>query len=339
MRLFLLSFLVASTSFASSYPVFENGTSLPLAERPLQSLDVGSTLQRPRESGALHFAGGIYTLEGSLRSLGRRLSESEPYCFVNPSGVGRVVAAERLEERFGCSIDSIEGSEHVEKGQQESSYRTEIKLNCGADFIELVCHKPSNGQAKEMTLGEFEKILFKEFRLGKLNLETPLARTGNTGWTLESPITPEQLLKGQIQFKWNVSEKMKLGEPIVGEEKVYRQYLRNGVVTAVSKDRDAGSVLIAVRDGAEKLQVAPSASDLNGMEITGSSTGYSKTRVTKDFTLRSAYLLATGKKTLQGVETKVSAYWSEPLHSHVTYEGMWKLPGRALIENWAELGR
>jgi hypothetical protein len=62
-----------------------------------------------------------------------------------------------------------------------------------------------------MTLGEFEKILFKEFRLGKLNLETPLARTGNTGWTLESPITPEQLLKGQIQFKWNVSEKMKLG--------------------------------------------------------------------------------------------------------------------------------
>jgi hypothetical protein len=339
MRLALLSLLLVSTGFAASYPVFENGTSVPLAERPLQSLDVGSTFQRPRESGALHFAGGVYTLEGSLRSLGRQLNELEPHCFVNPGGVGHVAAAEPLEDRFGCSIDSIEGSEHAEKGQQQSSYRTEIKLICGADSVEITCSKPSNGQAKEMTLGEFEKILFKEFRLGKLNLETPLARTGNTGWTLESPITPEQLLKGQIQFKWNVSEKMKLGEPIVGEEKVYRQYLQQGVVMADHKNFEKGAVMIAVQEGAEKLKTAPSASDLNGMEITSASTGYSKTRVTKDFTLRSAHLLASGKKTLQGVETKVSAYWSEPMHSHVTYEGMWKLPGRALIENWAELGR
>jgi hypothetical protein len=312
---------------------------VPLSERPLQSLDVGSTLQRPRESGALHFAGGIYTLEGSLRSLGRPLNDSEAHCFINPSGVGHVVDADRLEERFGCSIESIEGSEYATKSEEESSYRTEIKLNCGADFVEIVCHKPSNGQAKEMTLGEFEKILFKEFRLGKLNLETPLARTGNTGWTLESPITPAQLLKGQIQFKWNVSEKMKLGEPIVGEEKVYRQYLQNGVVTTDSKAAADGAVMIAVQEGAEKLKVAPSASDLNELEITSAGTGYSKTRISKDLTMRSAHLLAKGKKKIQGVDTIVSAYWTEPLHSHVTYEGMWKLPGRALIENWAQLGR
>lgn len=339
MRLVLLSLLVASTGFAGSYPVFENGTSVPLSERPLQSLDVGSTLQRPREAGALHFIGGVYTLEGSLSSLGRQLNDSEPHCFINPSGAGHVVAVDRLEERLGCSIDSIEGSEHLERGQQQSNYRTQIQLNCGADIVEISCSKSSNGQAKEMTLGEFEKILFKQFRLGKLNLETPLARTGNTGWTLESPVTPEQLLKGQIQFKWNVSEKMKLGEPIVGEEKVYRQYLQKGVVTTDHKNFENGAVMIAVQGGAEKLKSAPSASDLNGMEITSASIGYSKSRITKEFTLRSAHLLASGKKTLQGVETKVSAYWSEPLHSHVTYEGMWKLPGRALIENWADLGR
>jgi hypothetical protein len=105
------------------------------------------------------------------------------------------------------------------------------------------------------------------------------------------------------------------------------------------KNFEKGAVMIAVRGGCRKLKTAPSASDLNGMEITSASTGYSKTRVTKDFTLRSAHLLASGKKTLQGVETKVLAYWSEPVHSHVTYEGMWKPPGCGLIENWAELGR
>ncbi|GEM_PF-6295349 len=339
MRLVLLSLLVVSTSFASSYPVFENGTSVPLAERPLQSLDVGSTLQRPRESGPLHFSGGIYTLDGSLRSLGRQLDDSETHCFINAGGVGHVVIAERLEERFGCVIDSIDGSEHVDKADAKSSYRTELKLNCGAEYVEVVCHKSSDGQAKEMTLGEFEKIFAKEFRFGKLVLETPLARTGNTGWTLESPITPAQLLKGQIKFEWNVSEKMKLGEPIVGEAKVYRQYLQNGVVTTDDKDSEKGSVMIAVQDGAEKLKVAPSASDLNGMEITSASSGYSKTRISKDLTMRSAHLMATGKKKIQGVDTVVSAYWSEPVHSHVTYEGMWVIPGRDRIKNWAELGR
>jgi hypothetical protein len=58
---------------------------------------------------------GVYTLEGLLRSLGRELNESEPHCFVNPGGVGHVVEAERLEERFGCTIGSIEGSEQRRK--------------------------------------------------------------------------------------------------------------------------------------------------------------------------------------------------------------------------------
>lgn len=320
-----------------SYPTFENGTAIPLSERTLQALNVGSTFHRPRFAGNLAFVGGIYTEKGRVSS-GENLDDIS-YCFINPHGSERPPVREQdLYDRMTCALKNIEGAEFFEREKMKSSYRTKLELRCGEwDFLEITCHKPSNGEAREMTLGEFEKTLFRHFRFGNLVLETPLVQTGNNGYTLESPITPEQVIAGTIKFKFNDTTGMSFVPFSVGEDKGYKHYFQNGVSSSQSPDRLKGDMMIAIETpNSVELSATPNSTDINDMSISSVEVGYTKRSLGKNEAFRKSHLLVRGKKTIKGVESNVSVYWDDPENSHITYEGMWKIPGRKIINNWSE---
>ncbi len=234
-----------------------------------------------------------------------------------------------------CTLKSIEGSEILDKDQRQSAYITRMQLNCRNGVpIKITCYKPSNGDALEMTLGEFERIFSKLFRFGNLILETPL-RSNRTGFPIQEPVTPAQILQGKLQFKFKDKTPMSFEDFGEFSGKGYRLNLQDGA--SVPKRTNLGayvSLTLKMPDNKE-LSIAPDSTAMNGADISSVEIGYSKQLAgVGPYQFRNTHLLVRGKKPVQGKNAEVTFYWSDPVHSHITYEGMWKAPGRQMIDNW-----
>jgi len=319
-----------------TYPIFENGSNVPLSMRPLQALNVGSTFQLPGDAANLNFVSGIFTEKGRAEG---DLKDDVPYCFIHP-GHGTVFPETNEDANKGsCKLKNIEGSHASPSEGKKHDYWTRLTLECrGHNEIEISCHKPSDGdEAKEMTLGEFERIISKKFQFGNLILETPLIETKPNGFPIQNPVTPTQIMSGKLRFKFNDTKAMSFTLKEADYEKNrYQHYLKDGASLDKLDEPGKGYTWITVTpaNGTE-LSTPPNSTDLNDLKITSVESGYNKSH--GDY--RHAILLVRGKKNIQGVDTDVTIYWTDPDHSHITYEGMWKLPGRKTIDNWYQLGR
>lgn len=314
--LLLFCLIPFSKIFAKSYPTYENGASLPLAQRPLQALDTGSTFQLPRETGNLAFWGGV-------------VQSKTAECFIHAEAE-HGAPVEALHDT--CVLNKIEGAEYLKLDEPAQGFSSRMELFCrGSSVVKIVCKK-LGAKTGEMTIGEFESVFAKKLYLGKVILETPLANTTPSGYPIENPVTPEQIISSKLTFE--IKDQTVLSQALAGGEigNGFTLTLQNGTAPE-NPVVERGGLALRVKPVGGTLKQAPKAADVNGMKITSAEAGYYKDAVEGGEALRRSYLLVRGEKVLQGVRTEISASWSDPSHSHITYEGMWKIPGRSTIEN------
>jgi len=334
-------FRPVNLSPATKYPAYENSTNLPLTQRPLQTLGLGSTFQIPRNANGLGSIQGVYDEKGpQLRAI-----ENSPHCYIRPEFDSESINL-KAANRDSCTLVSIEGDDWLESGKETSQYWTRLELMCReTNLIKISCYQPSNGKGREMTLGVFETIMAKKFNFGSLVLESPLNATFNGILDLDPvPVTPSRILSGRLKFSFSELGDLSPEEDEFSDEttQTYGLYLSNG---ETSKKNPVGAgVSFHARIPIPKAQPVmwlPTVNDFRGLEISRVSIGYDKKlfgRSTGDSEYRYAHLMVTGKKKINGVESELTVFWSDPEGSHITYDSMAQIPGRETIKNWYDLG-